>query len=81
VYPVLTTTTTDDLKTTMPGWTPSQKEFFTYTVVSTATAAADGTFYTLTATGTGGMSGCNLTLKSDNTRTMTSGSSCGGATW
>lgn len=81
-YPVLETTTTADTKTGMPGWTPSQSEFFTYTVTSVATANADGTFYALTATGSGGMNGCNLVLKSDNTRSIAGGSACGGlASW
>lgn len=70
-YPVSTAATTADTKTLMPGWVPSQGEFFVYSVTSTATT------YALTATGSGQMSNCNLTLNNSNDRTA-SGAPCGG---
>ena len=81
-YPKLETTTTAATKTGMPGWAPSQGDFFVYTVTSDASADSSGIFYTLTATGSGSMNGCNLVLKNDNTRSIGGGSACGGlASW
>jgi type IV pilus assembly protein PilE len=76
VYPAIAAT--DDVTLKMPGWTPSQGGYFSYTATSSATANASGVFYTLTATGSGAMSGCNLTLNNLNARTIDSASTCGG---
>lgn len=58
-----------------PDWSPSQVDFFNFSVVTTLTT------YTLTAAGTGTMAGCNLTLTQNNTRTVSSESICGISQW
>ncbi len=72
-YPTLTTTTTANTAAATIAWSPAEDDFFTYTVVSSATA------YTLTATGTGNLNGCNLSLTQSNTRTISS--DCGMSSW
>ena len=61
-YPTQTTTTTATTEDESIGWSASQGDFFTYSVVSTPNG------YDLTATGTGALAGCNLTLNEANTR-------------
>ena len=73
-YPVSTAANTAAVKTLMTGWSPSQGDFFDFSVNSTASA------YTLTATGKKASSGCTLTLTNANTRTIRGGSACGGVT-
>jgi type IV pilus assembly protein PilE len=70
-YPVITTTTTSDTEKQATGWHASEDKNFTFTLIS------DLAKYQLTATGTGSMNGCDLTLGSDNARTVTQGSVCG----
>ena len=66
-YPVSTAANTSEVKTLMSGWAPSQEQFFSYSVSSSATA------YTLTAEGSASLSGCTIKLTSDNTRTASGG--------
>ena len=66
-YPTSTAASTSEVKTLMPGWAPSQEQFFGYSVSSSSTA------YTLTAAGSGSLSGCTIKLTSDNTRTASGG--------
>jgi type IV pilus assembly protein PilE len=70
-YPVSSVSTTTEVQTLASGWYPSQAEFFTYSVESTATT------YEIKATGTGGMADCTLSLTNNNARTVT-GDNCGG---
>lgn len=72
-YPAAAPATTSGTEALAPGWYPSEKKHFKYSVNSNAAS------YVLAATGIEGMSGCDLTLASDNTRTI-SGSNCGGLT-
>ena len=72
-YPTLTTTTTANTVAATVGWFPAEDDYFTYTVVSIASA------YTLTATGTGSVDGCDLSVNQSNTRTITS--DCGMSSW
>ncbi len=65
---------TDNNVTQFTTWQASQAGFFTYAY----TAPGSDGIYTLSATGTGAMSGCNLTLKNDNTRAVSG--DCGGMT-
>jgi type IV pilus assembly protein PilE len=58
---------------TFTGWSPTQANYFGYTLVSTASS------YTVTATGKGTLAGCVLTLDQANTRTASS--SCGFSSW
>ena len=62
-YGVRDTTTTQETIDAAIGWRPSDDGHFVFTVESTANS------YTLTATGEGSLSGCSLTLDSDNQRT------------
>jgi len=66
-YPTSTAASTSEVKTLMPGWAPSQEQFFGYSVNSSSTA------YTLTAAGSGSLSGCTIKLTSDNTRSASGG--------
>lgn len=54
-------------------WQAAQGDFFSYSYTP-----PESGIYTLTATGSGAMSGCNLSLKNDNTRTISG--DCGGLT-
>lgn len=56
-------------------WQAAQSNFFSYSYTPPTTGTS---IYTLTATGSGAMSGCDLTLKNDNTRTISG--DCGGLT-
>ena len=71
VYPALNTTTTALTQAASNGWSPSQGNFFDYTVV---TDPNDPTaFYTLAAAGKSALSGCTLTVSHQNDRTVTAG--------
>ena len=72
-YPTLTTTNTADTVAATLGWSPAEIDYFSYKLVSTASA------YTLTARGTGNLYGCDLTLNQSNTRTITA--ACGMSSW
>ena len=70
------TTTTAATKSLMPGWAPSQEQFFSYSATTTTTT------YEVKATGSGSMSGCDLAINNLNARTASSASACGGfSTW
>lgn len=73
-YPASSPATTAEVQALAPGWYPSQAEFFSYSVDSTATT------YELLATGTGAMSNCSLKLTNTNIRTLPASGNCGGLT-
>lgn len=58
-------------------WQPSSDKFFDYTY----SPDKYKTTYTLNASGKGVMKGCNLELKNDNTRSVSSATACGFGSW
>ncbi|MCL1622567.1 hypothetical protein L817_024660 [Ralstonia pseudosolanacearum CaRs-Mep] len=65
-YPAPYAANTVANNTLFPGWNPSEKSDFNYTLTTTATT------YLLTAAGSSGMmSGCVLTMDQNNNRTAT----------
>lgn len=58
-------------------WQPSSDKFFDYTYLPDKYK----TTYTLNASGKGVMKGCNLELKNDNTRSVSSATACGFDSW
>jgi type IV pilus assembly protein PilE len=76
-YPVYATQTTiSGGATNFTSWTPSQANYFTYSVTS------DSSTFTVKATGTGAMSSnCVLTLTNANVRAAPSDGSCGITSW
>lgn len=73
VIPASPDARTDPVKGDFGAWAPSQGQWFTYSITSTASS------YTLTATGQGNMA-CTLGLNNQNARTA-SGASCGFSQW
>lgn len=63
-YPVINPNTEAKLKGEFPGWSRSAMNF-TYTMAETS-----ATGYKILATGTGRQSGCTITIKNDNVRTL-----------
>jgi type IV pilus assembly protein PilE len=66
---------TSNVEDEFPTWSPSQADFFNFSVLPSGNA------YTLSASGTGSMTGCDLTLTQNNTRTVSSDSICGISQW
>ncbi|GHD67517.1 type IV pilin protein [Jeongeupia chitinilytica] len=71
------TTTTAGTQSLITTWSPAQGADFDYKYTFTAASGSTKAYYTLAATGKGGMNGCSLSFKSDNTRSVSGGSACG----
>ena len=75
-YPASGTADTAETKVLFSGWSPAQKDDFTYQLINAST-----TSYTVKATGTGsGLTGCTLTLDHENER-VANGCLGAGTTW